>query len=159
MSTAAAQHATSQEHPVCAGFHQLVRRYGKDARTDSCRYAAFAALAAVVDIAGAVWGALAIFQDEKRIAFGIAIATLFFAASIPLWWQADRHRKSALENRRMKRHMATAEPFLSLAGPDRETIMFVAQIVFARNAEDCDPLRIPSWSARDKPVAPSVPTP
>jgi hypothetical protein len=128
-------------------FKQLARRYADDARADFRRSAWYAVVASVVGIASASWGAFVITDGDSGLASGVAIGALFLGASAPIWWEADRCRRSGLENRRLQRHAITLEPFLAGFEGDERAIVrtALAQVFFARTYEDADPLRALSW--------------
>jgi hypothetical protein len=128
-------------------FEDLARRYANDARSDFRRGACFAAVATLVGATAAVWGALIISSADDGLAGGVVVSALFLAVSTPLWWQADRSRRSGLENRRLQRHAVTLEPFLDgFDAEDRATIRSsLAQVFFSRTFEDADPFRALSF--------------
>lgn len=128
-------------------FDRVADRYAEDARSDFRRAAVYSVAASVAEGSGAIWGALSIRSGDGALSQGLVIAALFTAGSLPFWWQADRFRRSALENRRMHRHVLTVEPYLSgfegLAATTARASL--AQRLFARTAEDDNPISEPSW--------------
>ncbi len=135
-------------------FARLGEAYGRDARAAVLRATALAILAAIVLLLFTAWGAVAIdaaMESGNAWEPGLAIASLGIVGSAPIWWFADRNRRSAAENRRLQRHAATIEPFLAGFGDGwRDHVrLLLAQRLFARSAEDNDPLTRPQWTVAE----------
>ena len=140
-------------------FSAVGKQYGRDARSDFRRSGVLTTVAVLTNLAGlglSVWRVL-----EDEVAQAITIAGLALGVSLPIWWQADRYRRSGMENRRLQRHLRTVTPLLdSFEGPARTgTSLAIAQRLFSRPYEDGDPLREPVWpSMADLPFAAAPPT-
>lgn len=106
-----------------------------------------AVLAAVVGLAGATAGALVALGDGSNLGSAVVVALLFLAASLPVWWLADRYRRSGDESRRLQKHTALFVPFVEgLKEDERERLMgSLAQTLFSRSVDDADPMRLVSW--------------
>jgi hypothetical protein len=128
-------------------FKRLAKNYGKDAKSDFRRAGWLAFLGGLITIAGAAFGAAVTVRSDDRLLEGALVAVLFFCSSVPLWWQADRFRRSGLEHRRLKQHAATFVPFVdSLAMHERAGIVApLGQVLFSRTYEDASPLRFVPW--------------
>ena len=127
------------------GLRSVAKKYANDARRDFKRSNLHAAIATLTVLGGTGLAAWRLLENEIRPA--IAIALLCLGASAPSWWQADRYRRSAIEHRRMERHLLTVAPLLgALDGASRSAAsLAIAQRLFSRPFEDSDPLREPLW--------------
>lgn len=136
-------------------LERIAEHYGADATSDFRRSAVFALLATVLVAAAVVLGTRVIATGHGQLSRGIAIASLLFAASIPYWWLCDRYRRSALEHRRLQRQSASIEPFVAGLGTDSEDIIraAIAQRLFARTAEETDPMSSCVWPTSDNLLA------
>lgn len=78
-------------------------------------------------------------------------ATLLGMFSLPLWWQAERHRRSAADNRRLAHQWAALEDYLQPLPERPQAIMraALAPRIFSRPIEDDDPLKEPVWPTSD----------
>jgi hypothetical protein len=133
-------------------FERVADHYGADARDDFLRSAVLAVLGAVVIVGAAIWGAAMIAWGDGEVGSGAAVAVLVAFASTPFWWQADRYRRSALETRRLQRHITSVEPYLSGFHGRVGTVVrtSLAQRIFSRTAEDDDPVREPVWPSTEQ---------
>jgi hypothetical protein len=129
----------------------LAKSFGRDAKADMRRSIGYALAATTAMSTGAVWGSIQVTQADHPIGASISIAALFAATSAPLWWLADRYRRSGLEHRRMKRHVQSFAPYLDGFDDASQIVMRAAlgQRLFANTREDTDPLREPIWPTPD----------
>ena len=132
---------------VADAFRRHSKRLGRDAAADRRSAVCLAALATAIGIAGATAGAVGALQDGHDLGVGVVVALMFLGASLPVWWLADRYRRSGDESRRLQKHTALFVPFVDgLREDERERLMgSLAQTLFARSVEDADPMRLVSW--------------
>lgn len=77
----------------------------------------------------------------------LAIALVILIVSLPVWFQAERYRRSAAESQRMQRQLRLVDSYLEPLDDRARTIMRAALVprIFPRLLEDQDPMREPLW--------------
>jgi hypothetical protein len=109
-------------------------------------------LAAVGSVIAGILGVSAVSDRWSTILVGhMILAGLFVLAVVPLAIQAERHRRSGAESRRLQRQFAALDAYLEPM-PKRIRAMMRAALaprLFSRLLEDDDPVREPLWPTSD----------
>jgi hypothetical protein len=133
-------------------LERVAKLYAKDARADSRRAFRFFTLAALLTGGGGVLGAVQMAIDQSTTRQAVATAGVLMVSSLPIWWAADRYRRTSNESRRLERQTNSVECYLAgFAEPDR-TLMraSLAQRLFSRPEESDRLIGEPTWpSASD----------
>lgn len=82
----------------------------------------------------------------------LILSGLLMLAAILLWVQAERHRRSAAESRRLQRQFAALDLYLEPMPEPIRAVMraALAPRLFSRLLEDNDPMREPIWPSPEK---------
>lgn len=82
----------------------------------------------------------------------LILSGLLVLAAILLWVQAERHRRSAAESRRLQRQFAALDLYLEPMPEPIRAVMraALAPRLFSRLLEDNDPMREPIWPSPEK---------
>jgi hypothetical protein len=153
--------------PVDSGAEQRLRElslervaklYAKDARVDARRALRFFALAALLTVGGGAFGAFQVATDRSTVREAVAIAGVLMVGALPMWWAADRYRRTSNESRRLERQTYSVECYLSGFAEPGRTLMraSLAQRLFSRTEESDRLVGEPRWpSAADLGAGPS----
>lgn len=134
--------------PLEASAADYLLDAGLDARS-SAYWSAAVLFLTVSAGAVAVLGLVRVTADGQFGLLGahLAVAGVLLLASVPPWWQAERHRRASADGRRLARQVAQLSAFLAPFPPEAATVMRagIAQRLFSRPPGDDDPLREPLW--------------
>ena len=77
----------------------------------------------------------------------LSLAGVLLVAIVPIWVQAERHRRAASESRRLERQLRMVDPYLQPLPERTQAVMRAALTprLFSRLLEDQDPMREPAW--------------
>lgn len=137
---------------------KLVTAYGEDAdRSNLITVRLYAVLVlAVSGSAATIVVGLLNYQapatNWSHIFLGyLMLSALLLLAAIPLWIQAERHRRAGAESRRLERQFAALDAYLEPMQEPARAIMraALAPRLFSRLLEDNDPMREPLWPSAD----------
>lgn len=128
-------------------------------RTATVLYAVMALLvaAAVASSALAVNLLSGNTPDAPQLGQRLLVPLICLTALIPFWIQAERHRRSASEFRRLELQFRALDPYLGPLPEDARAVMraALAPRLFSRVLEDQDPMREPIWPASG-PIGPNA---
>ncbi|HEY3544968.1 MAG TPA: hypothetical protein VGK17_02615 [Propionicimonas sp.] len=135
-------------------LEQVAAGYQSDARTATRRTDVLYAVMILLLAAG-VGSAIAALLiadsvgtfDMSRVGVRLLVPAIALVSAIPLWVQAERHRRNAAEARRLELQFRAFEPYLDPFSEKTKTLMraALAARLFSRVIEDQDPTREPLW--------------
>jgi hypothetical protein len=138
---------------------ELVSDHGADSRqAQRITYWLYGAagLALAASVGSAVSGLAALAPAGRywppRLTGSLILCGLLVLAAILLWVQAERHRRSAAESRRLQRQFAALDLYLEPMPEPIRAVMraALAPRLFSRLLEDTDPMREPIWPSPEK---------
>jgi len=87
--------------------------------------------------------------EAPQLVQRLLVSLICLVSLIPFWIQAERHRRSASEFRRLELQFRALDPYLGPLPEDARAVMraALAPRLFSRVLEDQDPMREPIWPA------------
>ncbi len=105
------------------------------------------ATAVVTAVASFYFGDTTRSMDIAGVGQRLLVPLLSLLGAVPFWIQAERHRRSASEFRRLELQFRAFEPYLEPFSGNAQAVMraALAPRLFSRVLEDLDPMREPIW--------------